>query len=40
MKERNPFAKIAEGFDALAEARAGKQTLHNSKVEAQPSPDG
>ncbi len=36
MKERNPFAKIAEGFDALANERASKQTLRTHKVEVQP----
>ena len=39
MKKRNLFAEIAEGFDAMAEARAGKQTLRTHKVEAQPVPD-
>jgi len=35
MKKRNLFAEIAEGFDALANERAGKQTLRAHKVEAQ-----
>lgn len=26
MRKRNPFTVIAEGFDALAEERAGKRT--------------
>ena len=39
MKERNPFAKIAEGFDALAEARAGKRTLRTHEVEMMPAPE-
>ena len=36
MKKRNLFAEIAEGFDALADARAGKQTLRTHEVTAQP----
>lgn len=36
MKKRNLFAEIAEGFDALANERAGKQTLRTHKVEVQP----
>jgi len=36
MKKRNLFAEIAEGFDALADARAGKQTLRTHKVEFHP----
>ncbi|MFT3960424.1 helix-turn-helix domain-containing protein [Propionivibrio sp.] len=39
MKKRNLFAEIAEGFDALADARAGKRTLRTHKVEMQPVPD-
>lgn len=39
MKKRNLFAEIAEGFDALADERAGKQTLRTHKVEARPSPE-
>ena len=27
MKKRNLFAELTEGFDALGNARAGKQTL-------------
>jgi len=36
MKKRNLFAEIAEGFDTLANERAGKQTLRTHKVEVQP----
>ena len=36
MKKRNLFEEIAEGFDALADERAGKQTLRTHKVEIQP----
>lgn len=36
MKKRNLFAEIADGFDALVDARAGKQTLRTHKVEVQP----
>lgn len=39
MKKRNLFAEIAEGFDALAEARAGKRTLRTHEVEALPAPE-
>ena len=39
MKKRNLFAEIAEGFDALASERAGKQTLRTHKVEVQPVPE-
>lgn len=39
MKKRNLFAEIAEGFDALADARTGKRTLRTHKVEMQPVPD-
>ncbi len=39
MKKRNLFAEITEGFDALADARAGKRTLRTHKVEMQPAPD-
>lgn len=38
MKKRNLFAEIAEGFDALAEARAGKRTLRTHEVEMMPAP--
>ncbi len=36
MKKRSLFEEIAEGFDALADERAGKQTLRTHKVETQP----
>lgn len=39
MKKRNLFAELAEGFDALAEERAGKRTLRSHVVEAKPSPE-
>ena len=39
MEKRNLFAEIAEGFDALASERDGKQTLRTHKVEVQPSPE-
>ncbi|MDP2792517.1 MAG: hypothetical protein Q8O25_00285 [Sulfurisoma sp.] len=39
MKKRNLFSEIAEGFDALAEERAGKRTLRTYDVEARPAPE-
>jgi putative transcriptional regulator len=33
-----PFAEIAEGFEALAEERAGKLTLRTHEVEWLPTP--
>jgi len=39
MKKRNLFAELAEGFDALTNARAGKQTLRTHEVEINPAPD-
>jgi len=39
MKKRNLFAELAEGFEALADERAGKQTLRTHKLEAIPAPD-
>ncbi len=39
MKKRNLFAEIAEGFDALANERAGKRTLRTHKMVAQPVPE-
>ena len=39
MNKRNLFAEIAEGFDALANERAGKQTLRTHKVKVQPLPE-
>lgn len=38
MTKRNLFAEIAEGFDALAEERTGKQTLRTHEVEIRPAP--
>ena len=38
MKKRNLFAEISEGFDALAGARAGKQTLRTHDVVMTPAP--
>jgi len=39
MKKRNLFAGIAEGFDALPNARAGPQALRTHEVANKPSPD-
>ena len=39
MSKRNVFAEIAEGFDALSDARAGKQTLRTHALEIKPAPD-
>lgn len=39
MKKRNLFAEITEGFDSLAEERAGKRTLRTHAVELLPAPD-
>ena len=39
MKKRNLFAEIAEGFDALADARVGKRTLRTHEVDLRPAPD-
>ena len=39
MTKRNLFAEITEGFDALAEERAGKRTLRTHAVETLPAPD-
>jgi putative transcriptional regulator len=39
MKKRNLFAELAEGFDALAEERAGKRTLRSHVIEAKPAPE-
>ncbi len=36
MKKRNLFAELSEGFDALAEERAGKRTLRTHEIEAKP----
>lgn len=39
MKKRNLFAELAEGFDVLAEERAGKLTLRTHEVETKLAPD-
>ncbi|MDR1229301.1 MAG: hypothetical protein LBK55_09880 [Azoarcus sp.] len=39
MKKRNLFAEIAEGFDALSNARADKRTLRTHAVEINPAPE-
>lgn len=39
MTKRNLFAEMTEGFDALAAARAGKQTLRTHEVELRPAPE-
>lgn len=36
MTKRNLFAELEEGFNALADERAGKVTLRNSTVEYRP----
>ena len=36
MKKRNLFAEISEGFGALADERAGKQTLRTVELEVKP----
>ncbi|MES2016404.1 MAG: type II toxin-antitoxin system MqsA family antitoxin [Pseudomonadota bacterium] len=36
MTKRDLFAELKEGFDALAEERAGKVTLRNLTVDYQP----
>ena len=39
MKKRNLFAEIAEGFEALADERAGKRTLRTHEVDMKPAPN-
>jgi putative transcriptional regulator len=39
MKKRDLFAEITEGFEALAEERAGKLTLRTHKLEWLPTPE-
>ena len=34
MKERNLFAELTQGFDALAQERQGKRTLRTHKIES------
>ena len=38
MNKRNLFAEIAEGFDALADERAGKLTLRTHEGAVMPAP--
>ena len=39
MKKRNLYTEIAEGFDAMSNARArGKHTLRTHEVELKPAP--
>lgn len=37
-KKRDLFTELTEGFDALAEQRAGKRTLRTHTVKAKPVP--
>lgn len=39
MKKRSLFAEIAEGFEALAEQRAGRRTLRTHDVAVRPAPE-
>ncbi len=39
MIKRNLFAEISEGFNALADERAGKKTLRTHEVDLLPVPD-
>ncbi len=39
MRKRNMFEELVEGFDALAEERAGKRTLRTHRVEILAAPD-
>ena len=39
MRKRDLFAEITEGFEALAEERAGKLTLRTHEVEWLPTPE-
>lgn len=36
MKKRNLFTEMKKGFDALANARNGKQTLRSHEVDLKP----
>ena len=38
-KKRNLFDELMEGFDALADERAGKRTLRTHAVKSQPVPE-
>jgi putative transcriptional regulator len=37
-KKRNLFNELMEGFDALADQRAGKRTLRTHAVKQRPAP--
>jgi len=37
-KKRNLFNELMEGFDALADQRAGKRTLRSHVIRAKPAP--
>lgn len=39
MKRRNLFDEISEGFEALAEERAGKRTLRTHAIKAEAPPE-
>lgn len=39
MKKRNLFNELAEGMEALAEARTGKRTLRTHQLEITPAPE-
>lgn len=39
MKKRNLYSELVEGFDALAEERAGKRTLRTHEVELKSAPE-
>jgi len=38
-KKRDLFDELTEGFDALADQRAGKRTLRTHAVKAKPAPE-
>ena len=38
-KKRNLFNELMEGFDALADQRAGKRTLRTHVVTSKPAPE-
>ena len=38
MKKRNLFAELSEGFEALADERAGKKTLRTTTIEMKQAP--
>ncbi len=39
MTKRNLFAELSEGFEALADARAGKVTLRTYEVQSKSAPE-